>query len=450
MTTSSPTVLEGTLPVTTWYHRSMRRFQRASEWMVLVVGFSIPMATTLAESLVGLYVFCLISALDLRTRAHIAWGNRVCRLFMLMTGLVLLGGLWSSGPWKDVLHGVLKHREFLYMPLFLTAFRQPWTRAWGLRAFVAGASVLLALSYYEFLSQHDLGLASTVGLGQGMSAGYVIFKDRIIHNLLISFLSYLVADGMIRSRRWRWVLAPLLLMCLGNLLFLVQGRTGYVVTGALMLLLFYQHCGLKGLLYAGVALPLVGGIAYAGSNVVRDRVDATISQIRHHANREIGKAPDPRLEFYETSLRIFARNPILGAGTGSFVSEYQREARLTGARPTNDPHCEYLVVATQWGLVGLTLFLSIFVASWRASLRMGEAERHVAQGMLVCIAVGSLFNSLLLGFTGGLFFSYFSALCFASLTGTTAQNLSAPPWHRRTPADPANSAADGASHARAA
>jgi O-antigen ligase len=449
MTKPPRTVLEGTLPVTTWFHRSLRRFQRASEWMVLVVGFSIPLATTLGEALVGLYVYCLISAWELPTRLKIAWRNRVCRWFLLMTGLVLLGGLWSTGPWRDVLHGVLKHREFLYMPLFLTAFRQPWTRAWGLRAFVAGASLLLALSYYEFLSQHDLGLASTVGLGQGMSAGYVIFKDRIIHNLLISFLSYLVADGMIRSRRWRWVLAPLLLACLGNLLFLVQGRTGYVVTGALMLLLFYQHCGRKGLLYAGVALPLLGGIAYAGSSVVRDRVDATISQVRHHANREIGKAPDPRLEFYETSLRIFARHPLVGAGTGSFVSEYQREARLTGARPTADPHCEYLVVATQWGLAGLTVFLGIFVVSWRASRELGQAERHVAQGMLVSIGVGSLFNSLLLGFTGGLFFSYFAALCFASLAETTAKNVTVPPLlaDGKTGSAPP---ADDESHARAA
>jgi hypothetical protein len=95
------------------------------------------------------------------------------------------------------------------------------------------------------------------------------------------------------------------------------------------------------------------------------------------------------------------------------------------------------------------VFLGIFVASWRASRELGQAERHVAQGMLVSIGVGSLFNSLLLGFTGGLFFSYFAALCFASLAETTAKNVTVPPLlaDGKTGSAPP---ADDESHARAA
>ena len=52
-----------------------------------------------------------------------------------------------------------------------------------------------------------------------------------------------------------------------------------------------------------------------------------------------------------------------------------------------------------------------------------ERQMTGAQGMLVTVATGCLFNSLLLGFTGGLFFGYFMALCFAGLPETRADGV---------------------------
>jgi hypothetical protein len=44
------------------------------------------------------------------------------------------------------------------------------------------------------------------------------------------------------------------------------------------------------------------------------------------------------------------------------------------------------------------------------------SERSIGRCVVSAIALGSLFNSLILSVTGGLIYSYFSALAFAELT----------------------------------
>jgi O-antigen ligase len=424
MTTSTPSILEGTLPATTWFHRSLRRFQGFSEWLAVLVGFCIPLATTVVEVLMALYLYTLISAWELPLRGKMVWANRVCRWVVILIGVMLAGMWWTSAPYEESIYGFVKHRELLYAPLFLTAFRRAEVRRRGVQAFMLGATVLMLLSYAEYLFSIDIGLHSSIGVSGGASAGYVIFKDRIVHNLLMSFLAFLFTKELFQAEisRIRLLYAAGLLLCLGNMLFLVQGRTGYLVTAALMVLLFYQWSGWRGLAYAAVVVPAVGFSAYFTSEVVKERVDSTLSQIGNHFGDTRRRSPDPRLEFYETTIRMIAERPWLGSGTGSFHREFREFSRQTGARYTADPHSEYLLVAAQWGLVGLLVFLTVLGRAWWYSGELATLERNVAQGMLVTVATGCLFNSLLLGFTGGLFFGYFMALCYAGLPETRAES----------------------------
>jgi hypothetical protein len=57
--------------------------------------------------------------------------------------------------------------------------------------------------------------------------------------------------------------------------------------------------------------------------------------------------------------------------------------------------------------------LALFGATWWSSFRLPQAERFLAQGLVMSLAAGCLVNSLMYGFTGGLLFGYFAALAFA-------------------------------------
>src|SRR5262249_36766592 len=159
---------------------------------------------------------------------------------------------------------LLKYRELLYLPMFVVVFREGRLRRFAVWAYMAATLLLLGLSYFERFSGADFGIAST-------SVDYVIAKDRIIHSLMMAFLAYLAGvefagtfkvasvlpsppgrgvggEGMGRKTfpsppaplpggeggsriAWCWTCAAIIPLAIYNILFMVQGRTGYLIFG---------------------------------------------------------------------------------------------------------------------------------------------------------------------------------------------------------------------------
>lgn len=389
--------------------------QACSRGLALAVGFSIPLSTSLAEILMGLFLAAWVFSGDFSAKWKLIWRNPLARRSGAMFAVLVVGLFYSSGGWREAFNCLLKYREFLYVPMFAVAFDEPRQRIRGVRAFMLGTLLLMSLSYIEYLFGVDWGLASTVGQGPVASAGYVTFKDRIVHNLLVSLLVYLLADEFLRASRWRWLYGAAIVLAVVNIFCLVQGRTGYLVSGVLTVLFLMQRFQFRGAVYAGLVMAAAGGGGYALSPVIQARVDATVVQIQNHFGSEKKRSPDPRLEFYETTLALVARHPLWGTGTGSFEGQYRTEAGRTGAPVTDDPHCEYLLLAVQTGLIGVALFVSLLWSLGRSARRLPPAEAAAARGAAAALAAGCLFNSLILSFTGGLLFGYFTGLAAGGL-----------------------------------
>jgi O-antigen ligase len=123
-----------------------------------------------------------------------------------------------------------------------------------------------------------------------------------------------------------------------------------------------------------------------------------------------------RMEFYRNSLAIVRDHPLAGVGTGGFPQAYAQRARGTGMVPTHNPHNEYLLIAVQTGVIGLLLLLNLFWQQWRLAPRLAAPlETHVARGLVLTIAAGCLFNSMLLDHTEGLLFAWLTGLLYAGL-----------------------------------
>lgn len=88
---------------------------------------------------------------------------------------------------------------------------------------------------------------------------------------------------------------------------------------------------------------------------------------------------DGRILIWLVTLRLIARSPLFGGGTGAFAAHYMPEqARYFTAHPdsqfamladnVNHPFNEYLSILVQWGLVGLLLagiLLYILIMAWQ-------------------------------------------------------------------------------------
>jgi O-antigen ligase len=204
-----------------------------------------------------------------------------------------------------------------------------------------------------------------------------------------------------------------------NIAYAVPGLTGYVIVGALALYSGYAAWGRNGLGRI-VAISLVGLILlYAASGTLQDRIHKAVYQYslwQPGVPASITDSTATRLEFYRNTLSIIREHPLVGAGTGSFPRKYAEELKRTGMFLTGNPHNEYLLIAAQIGLIGVALLINLFWQQWRLAPRLASPlETHVARGLVLTMATGCLFNSLLLDHTEGLLYAWLTGLLYAGL-----------------------------------
>jgi O-antigen ligase len=403
------------LPIRNGRHQPALR--SALGGLVVLIGFSIPLSTSLAEIATTLFVVLWLCAVDLSAAWRVVRSAPVAQLSLGLFVLLAAAMCYSSATWAAAGRCLLKYRELIYLPMLLVVFQDAALRRKALRALVAGSAVVVGLSYFEWLTGVDLAQPSAPN-------DFIIGKDRIIQSLILALVAYVSALVIAAPHDAhgeklcfaRWFHALLLPLAVGNVLFLVQGRTGYLLLAALTALFMYQQLGLRGLAAAGLLIAAGGWGAYQFSSPLRARVEFTMTQLTRHFGPQPEPWWDPRLEFYENTLTLIGRHPLIGTGTGSFPVEYARLSQEgKSLKPTTDPHNEYLHLAVQAGLAGPVLFLSMLGFQWFLARRSGKFDQGLGRGIVVVIALGSLFNSLILSVTGGLIYSFLSAMALASL-----------------------------------
>jgi O-antigen ligase len=120
------------------------------------------------------------------------------------------------------------------------------------------------------------------------------------------------------------------------------------------------------------------------------------------------------MEFYRSTLQIIGENPVLGAGTGAFPAAFSEAAEGRVVSASDNPHNEYLLIATQIGLLGLACLLWLFWQQWRTARALQDPlYRDLGSGLVLMFVVGCLFNSLLLDHAEGLLFAWLTGLIFA-------------------------------------
>jgi O-antigen ligase len=404
-------------------------FRTGSRWITVAVGFALPLSTSATELLiVVLVVFWLLSG---QLRAKAAWiaGNRVVWLALAMFGLFAVGVSYSLAPRPIALDTLFHYRKLLCIPIFATVFVDPPTRRRAIIAFEIAMLVTLAASFLMWW-----GLIDTKWGNPGDCA---VFKNHINQNVLMAFLVAVLAWQMAARPKRRWLLGILLALAVFNILFMVDGRTGYLILFALVALWMLRRYGVRGAALAAVAVAVLGGGAYVAAENFRERTDLAVREVADYfrAGRD---TPDSsmgeRLLFYKVSAEVILQRPLLGAGTGSFGTELLRFDPDRLERLGAHPHCGYFSIGVQTGLLGLSLFFFWLYTQWRDSRRLSPELIPLAQALIVTFVAGSLFNSFLSTTTEAHLYGYFLALCFSTLPQAAAADRATAPLEDRPPA----------------
>lgn len=390
--------------------------RRAAGWTTTALGFTIPLWVVADGILVVLLVLCWAASGGWRERFRRMTINPVALTALLLFGWLLAGSFWGLGTPDERMLAVKKYADLLLIPLLISMAVDTQERNRAIWALAVSLLVTLALSFVL-----GLGLLPTGGFLKGEIDNPYVFKKHTTHNVLMAFgaLLFAVLAWQSRDRRVRWGWSLVSLLAVGNVLLMVQGRTGYVVLAALAILAFHMTLGWRGILAAIVVLSVSFSTVYQVSSSFQERVNLAVSGITQW-NPKVAVVDDAvgwRLEYFYHTAEIIQDHPLLGVGTGGFVQAYRartEQAGLTGLDVPPHPHNQYLFILAQVGIVGLGLLLWLFVQQWRStSLNRDATFGLLVKGVVVTIAVGSFFNPFLVDHTEKLFYCWFSGLMYS-------------------------------------
>ena len=375
-------------------------FQGAGRWAAIALGASIPISVALDNALFLVLLLAWLFGGGLREKLERVRESPAALVALAFLGLLILGMAWGPGSAREGWQSVLKHKDLVLVAVLGGIVAGGRDKRLALHAFLLAMALTLAASYAIWLGL--LPVEETPGRGR---ANPTAFKLHITHGFLMALAAFLAADRAVRSSdtRWRVIYGAGALLAACNV-FMVQGRTGYLVFGVLALYFCLAHWRWRGAgALAGVAVVALGTALLTDANALR-RVTTTMDE-----------SAGPRMNYYRTTMDIVREYPLAGVGTGGFERAYRAKDRDPArSEVSNNPHNQYLLTTAQLGVLGLGALLAMFGVMWWQARRLDAEERIAARALVLAIAVGCTFNSFLIDHAEGLLFAWMAGVLFAT------------------------------------
>jgi len=328
-------------------------------------------------------------------------------LALLFAMLILLSAVslsWSLDPALGIKK--LGHQWFLLLvPLLLYSMQENRHRQAVLVALSIGLSLHLA---YCVLQAFGIVHPATDGSTQEDPAGLIgHIGFGFVYGLWAGWLIY----SGIRHHGWRrWL--PLSLAAWAIIMvFLGQGRSGYLVTIVVLLTLTWKYlihlASRRQLLIAGAMLLILATVAVMGSGA-KERIALTWQQIEAARSGNLQQT-EARLTLWLAAWEAWKANPLIGAGTGGY---YQAGKAAIEQHPTygyngdpySHPHNMYLLSMVRWGVVGLLILVSLLAVwirtGWRENWQTSPAGCLIGLSGLALAVNGMTSSSLEEHFAG--------------------------------------------------
>jgi len=375
------------------------RFSQPADWMAVAVAVSLPWSTSLSGILIGIWLFCIIPTLDLRSlRWAVAVPAGAIPLALFAYGVI--GMAWGGASFEDQWGSIKPTLRFLAFPLLFIQFRRSERGIWVLSGFLVSCTVLLGVSW--LLSVWPIYVRPNNAFPGVPTKDYIIQSGEF---LICAFaLAHLSISAWREHRRQAAAaLAALAIVFLLNIAFVAVARSTIIIFMVLLLLIALQRFAWKGAVAVLVAGAVFAGLAWVTSPHMRARVSSTVQEVQGYRIQDEATSAGIRLEFWRKSIQLIAAAPVFGHGTGTVLGLFRGLASEGGgasAEVTDQPHNQTFQIAIQLGFVGAALLWSV----WISHLFLFRGAGFVAWlGVAVVVQnmVAGLFNTYLLEFTLG-------------------------------------------------
>lgn len=381
-----------------------------SKICVVMLGFMVPTSTLLTQVVLFCLLVCWCLSGNLGAKIKMMLTHPVSLFILALLAVFFLGCFYGEATNKESQSALGKMAKLFYLPFLLPLMTEEKWRRRVFLAFFAAMLFTLVLAGAKMVFHLPIFLKYTAAS---------IFKNHIDTNLMMAFAAFFVGHYAICDSEWKNRILGILLFAAMSfyILWMSEGRSGYVIFASLWLLFCWQRFSLKVFVIGVLVLALLGTSVMLGSSRFNQRLHSALLDLEQYQQGDTNTSFGARLEYLRESwaLTTESRERLLfGFGTGTFKKVYQDHAEKYHLNSTTNPHNEYMNVLVQWGMVGLFLLLSLFFGMFFLSMELPLLERYLMQGLVVAIAVGSTANSWLMDFTPGYFFVVMAACGFGA------------------------------------
>jgi O-antigen ligase len=382
----------------------------------MITAIAAPISTAVTSvSCVAMLVMWLLSGRFIKTLT-IAYQQPTGKMILIFYLWLIVGGFYGDFPWKETLGTLSSWKKLAYTFILLGLFYQ---EKWK-RRFIYSYVIFMALA--AALAVFLWGINLNIRQGSGHSPGifmtnYATQSAAFVAALLACLFFYYETPLKAKKN----LLAITMGLFIFNVFFISGARTAYF---ALPIAIVFAI----GSLYSFKKLPLimvVSGIILCvivfTSSRLQQRINEGITELNSYDTSPHISSIGVRVIFVQNTLALIKKQPLLGYGTASFKSVYEKYAaqKYTGWRalPTTDPHNIYLYITLENGLIGLALFLSYLLVAFRQGLQQ-DIYGKMAVSFLMAIAVSCLFNSYFKTFPEGHLLAFFMGILLAHKRGS--------------------------------
>jgi O-antigen ligase len=388
--------------------------------LIILCCFSINMPTAWMTIFSSLTILAWLMSGDFNKKFERMIIHPGAMITILLFLIYCLSLFYTSAPWEEGKKFILKDAKLLLIPIIISSINLKEVRSYGLNAFLVSSLIALSVSYAKWLNllPMDLGIHDI----SSPVHGFVLFKNRIAHSILMSFSMYMMLIRANHSQGIKRIIwQGLGALAFFNVMHLVTGRSGQVIALGLLVFYFIKTFGKKAL-FAIILLSLFGFVFKSLlAPILPERLAAISQEITDAQQKKELTSSGIRLEMYKSVSKMYLSAPILGHGVGSLRNEYNKlvkdESDLD-LQSIDNPHNQFLLTFFELGAFGGFILIAMFYAHWTAlkkHLSSNESYlEELMQGLILTILIGCLFNSLLLDAGEGKFYCVIAGLILSA------------------------------------
>lgn len=376
--------------------------QKWIPFLLTLTLFVLPLSSTAKSICLSLSIVAILLAPSYRNKWFECIDEGWCKTAILLFAIAAIACLWSSAGYTSKLLVLEKYSKLLYLPILAIGFRDEVTRKTSLHAFLAAmflTSGLALLKFHGFLPSLNIDPDR-------------LFRNHIMVGYMLDFAAYISALFAYRQRDFKRLgYGSLFFLFSYHVLFINGGRMGYVVYFLSIFLLILQLFSWRQAIIAIAMVCMASAFIYSQSPFMKERIQLLKTQYEGYQHNDSDNSVGFRLKFHNYARALFKEHPFIGLGTGGFRHQFDQDNPVPGwGHSLLEPHSQYWLIADEFGLIGIIIFLIWLGALLKASWQL-EQMRPLAWAMLLSFILGNLTDSLLLYSGSGYFFILFMGLC---------------------------------------